>query len=427
MAFRGNWSFFFGYCGIEIYNSLLVQRKVILSFVSMEKTGGILAFEDGTVFEGLAFGAKTTVMGEAVFNTSMTGYQEILTDPSYWGQIITMTTPHIGNYGINESDEESEGGPKVRGLVVREVSPITSNWRSEITLDDYLKKYGIPGLQGVDTRSITKKIRVAGALKACLSTEGISAEEAVQKARDWEGLVGFDFAEKVTCPSQYVWDEAGEYATKFTVKGTLLDQQKTPENRTPYKVVALDFGAKKNIFNLLRNQGLNVLVVPADTSVDEIKALQPDGIFLSNGPGDPAAVTYAHETVRDLLDFCPIFGICMGHQIITHAIGASTYKLKFGHRGANQPVKDLRTGQVAITAQNHGFAASREEVEAAGAEVTHVNLNDNTVAGLRHKTLPVFSVQHHPEASPGPHDAEDLFEQFYHAIAESKKNSVGVS
>ncbi len=372
---------------------------------------GVLALEDGTVFRGVAFGAARTVVGEAVFNTAMTGYQEVLTDPSYYGQIVTMTAVQIGNYGVTPEDEESDG-PKVRGFVVREVSPVASNWRSRQNLPDYLLEHGIPGLSGIDTRALTKRIRVGGALKACLSTEAISDAEAVQRARDWPGLVGVDYVKEVTCRSIYRWTEAPQ---PFTVAGTRL--YPPPPDRPRLPVVAFDMGAKRNIFRKLAWHGFDVTVVPADTDAATVRGLQPCGIFISNGPGDPAAVTYAHRTVRELLPDYPVFGICMGHQIIAHALGASTHKLKFGHRGANQPVKNVETGVVAITSQNHGFAADAAELAACGAIVTEYNLNDNTVAGLRHREWPVFSVQYHPEAAPGPHDSDPLFDHFYQLVA----------
>ena len=375
---------------------------------------GILALEDGSIFKGVAFGARKTVVGEAVFNTSMTGYQEILTDPSYFGQIVTMTAPQIGNYGVNPDDEESDG-PKVAAFVVREISPITSSWRSRQSLPDYLLEHGIPGLSHIDTRALTRKIRVHGALKACISTEGISAEEAVQKARDWTGLVGVDYVREVTCKEIYDWKESQNI---FSIDGTCLTQPKADRKR--YRVVAFDMGAKRNIFRKLHDHSMDVTVVPADTSAEKVKELNPDGVFISNGPGDPAAVTYAHKTIAELIPLFPIFGICMGHQIVSHALGAGTVKLKFGHRGGNQPVKNIETGTVAITAQNHGFASEKEDLERCGAIVTEVNLNDQTVAGLRHAKYPVFSVQYHPEASPGPHDSDPLFEHFYQSIDRQK-------
>ncbi len=375
---------------------------------------GILALEDGSVFKGVAFGANTTVVGEAVFNTSMTGYQEILTDPSYFGQIVTMTAPQIGNYGVNPDDEESDG-PKVRGFIVREISPVVSNWRSRQSLPEYLLQNNIPGLSGIDTRALTKRIRVHGALKACLSTEGLSDEEAVRRAREWEGLVGVDYVKEVTCREIYSWTEKPE---TFTVEGTHLSAE--PPERKRYPIVAFDMGAKRNIFRKLAWHGFDVTVVPADTDAATVRELNPAGVFVSNGPGDPAAVTYAHQTLAELIPDYPVFGICMGHQIISHALGAKTMKLKFGHRGANQPVKNIETGYVAITSQNHGFASSKESLEACGAVVTEYNLNDQTVAGLRHAELPVFSVQYHPEAAPGPHDSDPLFDHFYQLVEKSQ-------
>lgn len=377
----------------------------------------LIALEDGSVFHGNAFGAARTVVGEAVFNTSMTGYQEILTDPSYYTQIITMTTPQIGNYGINPQDEESDG-PKALGFVVRDISPVTSNWRSRESVDSYLTRHDIPGISGVDTRSITKKLRVTGAMKACLSTEDISAEDAVAKARDWPGLIGVDFVKDVTCSEPFHFDPDGTESQPFSVPGTRL----IPEdpNRAHYRVVAYDFGAKRNIFRKLRYHGFDVWVVPANTPAEQVHELKPDGIFLSNGPGDPAALPYAHKAIGQLLNHYPMFGICMGHQIITHALGASTFKLKFGHRGGNQPVKNLETETVLITSQNHGFASDPKAIEARGGIVTEINLNDQTVEGLRHKELPVFSVQYHPEAAPGPNDADNLFKQFHNIIKKHK-------
>lgn len=374
---------------------------------------GVLALEDGSVFRGEAFGALTTVVGEAVFNTSMTGYQEILTDPSYFGQIVTMTAPQIGNYGVNPDDVESDG-PKVRGFVVREVSPVVSNWRATQSLPEYLLQHGIPGLSGIDTRALTKKLRVSGALKACLSTEGLSDEEAVRRARGWEGLVGKDYVREVTCKNIYRWNDEQHSNVPFTVPGTIL--QPASLDRKRYHVVALDMGAKFNIFRKLSYHGFDVTVVPADTTAETIRSLKPDGVFISNGPGDPAAVTYAHRTVADLIPEYPMFGICMGHQIVTHALGGSTVKLKFGHRGGNQPVQNIETGAVAITSQNHGFAATEEALRGCGAVITEYNLNDQTVAGLRHEQFPVFSVQYHPEASPGPHDSDALFAHFYQLV-----------
>ena len=383
---------------------------------------GVLALEDGSVFRGLAFGAEAAITGEAVFNTSMTGYQEILTDPSYFGQIVTMTAVQIGNYGINDEDEESAGGPKVSGFVVRELSPVTSNWRSRMSLDDYFHQYRIPGLQGVDTRAIAKKLRVTGAMKCCLSTAEISDGEAVRRAQAWEGLVGVDFVKEVTCQRPYQWDPEGRWDRPFSLAGTTLGAWVAPTKR--YKVVAIDYGAKRNILRKLRQHGFDVWVVPASVTPEMVDDIAPDGVFLSNGPGDPEPLHYAYRTVARLIERYPTFGICMGNHMITHALGAKTFKLKFGHRGANQPVKNLETGKVSITAQNHGFAALPEDLEQRGAMVTEVNLNDNTVEGLRHKTLPVFSVQYHPEASPGPHDADPLFVDFYRLIERRKAGKI---
>ena len=382
-----------------------------------KERNAVLALEDGSVFRGFAFGAECTVVGEGVFNTGMTGYQETLTDPSYFGQIVTMTSPQIGNYGTNLDDEESKG-PKVAGFVVRDLSPVTSNWRSTDSLSDYLQKNGIPGIEGVDTRAITKKLRTAGSLKACLSTEGLSDEEAVKKAQQSESIVGQDYVKEVTCSESFVFDADGEQSIPFTVTGTNLKLASTPDKT--HRLVAFDFGAKKAIYKNLRRHGFEVIVVPATASVEEVKSHSPDAIFLSNGPGDPSALEYAHQTVRELLEEYPIFGICLGHQILTHAIGASTYKLKFGHRGANQPVRNQETEKVSITSQNHGFAAEKEALETCGAIVTEYNLNDQTVSGMRLLDKPVFSVQYHPEAAPGPNDAQHLFETFHRLVSEAK-------
>lgn len=374
---------------------------------------GLLALEDGSVFHGLAFGAARIVTGEAVFNTSMTGYQEVLTDPSYFGQIVTMTAVQIGNYGVNPEDVESKG-PMVAGFVVRELSPIASNWRSRGDLPSYLAKHNIPGLQDVDTRAITKKLRVDGAMKACLSTEPISDEEAVRRAKAWNGIVGADFVKDTTCGEKFIWRADDPTNAPYLPPGTTLGAVARPP-RT-YRVAAFDYGAKHSIWRKLVRHGFEVHVFPATASAEAVKELSPDGLFLSNGPGDPAALDYVHKTISRLLPDYPTFGICLGHQMITHALGADTYKLKFGHRGGNQPVKNLETGRVSITSQNHGFASDPEKLKARGAVVTEINLNDETVEGLRHKELPVFSVQYHPEASPGPNDADPLFVDFYHLV-----------
>ncbi len=377
----------------------------------MDKSkSGVIALEDGTVFRGRAHGAVATSLGEAVFNTSMMGYQEILTDPSYFGQILTLTAVEVGNYGVNSEDEESDG-VKACGLVIREMSPVVSNWRAEMSLDEYLKKNGIPCVSGVDTRALTKKLRSCGTMKACISTENISDEEAVARAKAGDGIVGKDYVKEVTAKKPYYFDPEKFDIKPFTVTGTNLFSL---ERRTPvFKCAAIDFGAKRSIFKRLSFYGFDVTVFPADTSAEKIIDFAPECVFLSNGPGDPAAVEYAHKTVATLIKKYPTFGICFGHQVIAHAIGAKTYKMKFGHRGGNHPVKNLETGLVAITSQNHGFAADEESVLAAGGIITEINLNDGSVEGFRHKDYPVFSVQYHPEATPGPNDSLGLFENFY--------------
>lgn len=382
---------------------------------------GVLALENGAVFRGLPFGHETTVVGEAVFNTSMTGYQEVLTDPSYYAQIVTMTSPQIGNYGINPEDQES-AWPKVAGFVVRELSPIPSNWRSRQSLEDYLKEYKIPGLQEIDTRAVTKLLRVSGAMKSCLSTEDISDEEAIERARAWSGLLGIDYVKEVTCKTPYQWDPDGSNSLPFTVEGTKLNPIPRPEKT--FRVAAFDLGAKYSIFRRLQNHGFEVFVLPANASPEQVREIQPDGIFLSNGPGDPSAIREIHKNVANLIEDYPTFGICLGHQVVTHAIGAETFKLKFGHRGGNQPVKNLETDKVSITSQNHGFATEAKSVEKRGAIVTEINLNDKTVEGLRHKSLPVFTVQYHPEAAPGPNDADPLFTDFYKLIESRKEGKI---
>jgi carbamoyl-phosphate synthase small subunit len=383
----------------------------------------ILALEDGSVFRGTAFGATVTIAGECVFNTSMTGYQEILTDPSYFGQIITMTAPQIGNYGINAEDEES-AAPKCSGFVVREVSPIVSNWRSATSLDVYLKKYGIPGISEVDTRALTKKLRVTGAMKCCLSTLPMSDTDAIARAKGWRDMAGSDYVKDTTCQAPYVWgaDDASRHNAQYLPVGTTGGATHTPAKK--FKVAAFDFGAKYTIFRKLVRHGFEVHVFPATATHEQVREAGVDCVFLSNGPGDPSALPYIHKTVTALLPDYPTFGICLGHQMITHALGGTTYKLKFGHRGGNQPVKNLETGKVSITAQNHGFATDPKSLESRGALVTEINLNDQTVEGLRHKELPVFSVQYHPEAAPGPNDADPLFEDFYRLVEKRKAGKI---
>ncbi|MDD4940231.1 MAG: glutamine-hydrolyzing carbamoyl-phosphate synthase small subunit [Candidatus Omnitrophica bacterium] len=348
----------------------------------------ILALEDGTIFKGSSFGAGGERYGEVVFNTSMAGYQEIITDPSYRGQIVAMTYPLIGNYGVNPEDVES-CKPFVEGFVVREYSKIASNWRSRDSLGDYLAKNNILGIEGIDTRELTLHIRQKGALKAVLSTEDLDEKSLVKKAKESPGLVGIDLVKEVVCKKPYAWNKKGKY-----------------------KVVALDCGIKLNMLRILAANNCKVTVVPAGTSSVEILEMKPDGLLLSNGPGDPAALPYIVNTTRELLEKLPIFGICLGHQILGQAFGGKTFKLKFGHHGANHPVKDLRSGRVSITSQNHGFCVDIDSMSKKEIELTHVNLNDGTSEGLRHKKLPIFSVQFHPEASPGPRDAEYLFAEF---------------
>ena len=360
----------------------------------------MLALEDGTVFTGRGFGALGTTEGEVVFNTSMTGYQEILTDPSYKGQIVTMTYPLIGNYGINRQDVESKQ-PHVAGFIIRELSPIYSNYRANLSLHEYLLGNNIIGIAEIDTRALTRKLRIKGSLRGVLSTAILDAKQLVEKAKHAASMAGADWVKAVKPSCSYEWTETqGEWGLGKVERGDGLH------------VVALDCGAKMNILRNLTERGVRVTVLPPDVTTEEILKHKPDGLFVSNGPGDPAVLDYAVKPLLGAIGKLPIFGICLGHQLLSRAIGAKTYKLKFGHRGGNQPVKNLDTGRVEITSQNHGFAVDRESLEAAGGVVTHVNLNDGTVEGFRHKTLPVFSVQYHPEASPGPHDAAYLFDAF---------------
>lgn len=364
----------------------------------------ILALSDGSVFEGLSFGSTGEVLAEVCFNTSMTGYQEILTDPSYKGQIVTMTYPHIGNYGINAEDVESHR-PWVEGFVVKENCPSPSNWRSEKSLHDYLLEEKIVGISNIDTRALTILIRDKGAMSAVISTEDLDPKSLVEKARGLAGLIGCDLVSSVTTDKVYKWDE-GLWS---------LGGAKESENKKKYNVVAFDFGIKLNILRSLVSHGFDVTVVPASTTAEEVLKMAPDGVFLSNGPGDPEPVTYAIETVKNLIGKLPIFGICLGHQIISLALGGKSFKLKFGHRGANQPVMDLSTNKVEITSQNHGFAIDADSMKGL-AEITHINLNDNTVEGLAVEEKSLFSVQYHPESSPGPHDSRYLFERFVETI-----------
>jgi carbamoyl-phosphate synthase small subunit len=379
----------------------------------------ILALEDGSVFEGGGFGASTSACGEVCFNTSMTGYQEILTDPSYKGQIVTMTYPLIGNYGVNDQDVES-WRPHVAGFAIRELSPVVSNWRADHALADYLEQNGIPGIQGIDTRALAKKLRVRGAMKGFISTESIDAKEAVARANAWPGLVGVDYVKEVTHKEPFLWDVQDRQSGSFNlVRGNAeVDARQVRDPMAPadIPIVAYDFGMKYNILRRLRQHGFKVQVVPATTPAAEALRYKPAGVFLSNGPGDPSALGYAVRTVTELVDTgVPIFGICLGHQILGQALGGKTFKLKFGHRGGNQPVKDLETGRVEITSQNHGFAVDPKSLPAE-VTVDRINLNDQTVEGFRHKNKPIFCVQYHPEASPGPHDSTPLFAEFRRLI-----------
>jgi carbamoyl-phosphate synthase small subunit len=384
----------------------------------------ILALEDGRYFEGEAFGAPGTRTGEICFNTSMTGYQEVLTDPSYRGQIVTMTYPMIGNYGINSLDPESDE-PHVRGFVIEELCEAPSNWRSRQSLDDYLKQWKIPGIQGIDTRALTKHLRTRGAMRSVISSEIGTAAEAVRVAQESAPMEGSDYVKEVTTRKNYTWDpedmdsrdwgipnpsqkiEGGEHGAFHALAAAR------------HRIVAYDFGVKRNILRRLRQHGFSVEVVSATASAADVLAKKPDGVFLSNGPGDPAALGYIHQEIRQIIGKVPIFAICLGHQILGHACGGKTFKLKFGHRGGNQPVKDLRTGKVAITSQNHGFAIDPASLP-SNVEVTHINLNDGTVEGLRYRDDPVFSVQYHPEAAPGPHDATYFFSEFARLIESGK-------
>jgi carbamoyl-phosphate synthase small subunit len=361
----------------------------------------LLVLADGSSYRGWSCGATGTVVGEVVFNTGMTGYQEVLTDPSYYGQIVIFTYPELGNTGVNLADEESHH-PHVRGIIARNICQRPSNWRSNKSLPDYLQQHEIPGIYGIDTRAITRKIRASGAMNGAISTEILDPQELLHKVESAPSMEGLNLVKEVTTTEVYEWSESTDEDWEFVNMGA---------DKAKYTVVALDFGIKRNILKRLSSYGCRVVVVPANTPAAEILSHNPDGIFLSNGPGDPAAVTEGIETTKALLEAGkPTFGICMGHQILGLSLGATTFKLKFGHRGLNQPA-GLAQKQVEITSQNHGFAIDPDSLSSE-VEITHLNLNDRTVAGLRHKTLPFFSVQYHPEASPGPHDADYLFEQF---------------
>jgi carbamoyl-phosphate synthase small subunit len=376
----------------------------------------VLAFEDGRIFNGRAAGACTRRGGEVVFNTSLTGYQEVFSDPSYSGQIVCLTYPHIGNVGTNLDDQESQR-PFIEALIVREFSPLASNWRSTETAQQYLERHRIPVIWDLDTRAVVRHIRRVGALRGIVCTEATPGEQLVKEARALPTMAGLELASRVSCEKPYHW-EKGSILTVPQWDETSRATGKKETNR--FRVVAYDFGIKQNILRLLVDSQCDVQIVPARTPAEDVLAMKPDGIFLSNGPGDPEPITYGVENIRRLLGRVPIFGICLGHQLCGLALGGRTYKLKFGHHGSNHPVKDMHTGHVEITAQNHGFAVDPESLPASEVEITHVNLNDYTNEGMRHRSLPLFSVQYHPEASPGPHDSHYLFRRFTEMMDENR-------
>lgn len=371
----------------------------------------LLALEDGTVFEGTAFGAPVDKAGEVVFNTSLTGYQEIFTDPSYAGQIVVLTNPQIGNYGTNEADNEA-GRPYFEGLIVREYSPVASNWRSDSDAGNFLQKYGIPGVTGIDTRALVRKLRMGGVLRGVISSTTLDPKLLIERAKAVPSMAGQDLATKVSTAKAYGWTEA--------VTGVSQSEILLAAAAPTFKVVAYDFGIKRNILRRLVHSGCELTVVPAGTSAEDVLALKPDGVFLSNGPGDPEPLDYQATQVRKLIGKKPIFGICLGHQVLGLALGGKTFKLKFGHRGGNHPVLNKRTNKVEITAQNHGFCVDPDSLNQNEIELTHINLNDNTLEGFRHKSHPLFCVQYHPEAAPGPHDSQYLFDDFTRMMSEWK-------
>jgi carbamoyl-phosphate synthase small subunit len=369
----------------------------------------LLALEDGRTFACRSFTGPGQAAGEVVFNTGMSGYQEVLTDPSYRGQMVTMTYPLIGNYGINPEDIESSR-IQVAGFLVREYQPFPSNYRSRETLAEYLQRHGIIGVDHLDTRALTRHIRNAGAMRAVITTEAAAPQQAIEQARAVPSMVGQNLAEVVSTDRAYVWQD--NQPVPVNAPADTWGPQTWPSTGNRYRVVAFDFGIKYNILRNLAQAGCTPLVVPANTTAEQVQALAPHGVFLSNGPGDPEPVSAAIETIKQLLDYRPMFGICLGHQLLGLALGGRTFKLKFGHRGANQPVKNLINGRIEITSQNHGFAVDVDSLVGDDIEITHINLNDRTLEGFRHRRLPVFSVQYHPEASPGPHDADYLFAEF---------------
>ncbi|HXM92775.1 MAG TPA: glutamine-hydrolyzing carbamoyl-phosphate synthase small subunit [Candidatus Dormibacteraeota bacterium] len=375
--------------------------------------------EDGRIFNGRAAGAITRRGGEVVFNTSLTGYQEVFTDPSYAGQIVCLTYPHIGNVGANPEDEEASR-PYIEGLVVREFSQNSSNWRSSETAQLYLNRHKIPAIWDIDTRALVRHIRKVGALRGMVATDGTTADQLIHEAKKIPTMAGQELASRVTCAETYGWDKGSiDLATAPWTEhmGGAITSSETKQ----YRVVAYDYGIKQNILRLLVDHHCEVKVVPAHTSAQDVLAMQPDGVFLSNGPGDPEPISYAVESIKKLLGHVPIFGICLGHQLCGLALGGKTFKLKFGHHGSNHPVMNLLTDKVEITAQNHGFCVDPESLPSSEVEMTHVNLNDHTNEGMRHKKFPLFSVQYHPEASPGPHDSHYLFTQFTELMKEARR------